>query len=130
LRGSIAALPVAATSIRANLIVPVSADDRFADQICVRRTLSTVIGIRLVSAAAAALFHLLMLQPGAFAGVLGGLVMTDEAPDAGPDQTVVTEKMPADTADCRTFQAARGIGRGSGQAGDKQWYCENHPALH
>jgi hypothetical protein len=120
---------VAVTSIRASLTVPVSADDRFADQICVSRTLSAVIGICLVSAAAA-LFHLLMLQPGAFTGVLGGLVMTDEAPDAGPDQAVVTEKMPADTADCRPFQAARGIGRRSGQAGNKQWYCEDHPAFH
>jgi hypothetical protein len=104
---------------------------RFTDQIFVRRTLSAVIGILLVSAAAAAaLFHLLVLQPSALAGVLGGLVMPDQASDAGADQAVVTEKMPADTADCRTFQAARGIGRSPGQASDKQWYCEDHPAFH
>jgi hypothetical protein len=79
--------------------------------------------------AAAALFHLL-LHPGPFAGVLGGLMMTDQASDAGAEQAMVTEKMPADTADCRTFQAARGIGRGAGQASDQQWYCKDHPALH
>ena len=62
-------------------------------------------------------FHLLMLQPGALAGVLGGLVMADQASDASAQQAVVTEKMPADTADRRPFQAARGIGRGAGQAG-------------
>jgi hypothetical protein len=90
--------------------------------------LSAVIRIRLVSAAAA-LFHLL-LHARAFAGVLGSLVMTDQASNAGAQQAMVTEKMPADTADCRPFQAARGIGRGPGQAGDKQWYCEDHPAFH
>jgi hypothetical protein len=117
------------TSIHASLAVPAFPADAIANQFFVRRALSVVIGIRLVSAAAA-LFHLLMLQPGAFAGVLGGLVMADQASDAGAQQTMVTEKMPADTADCRPFQAACGISRGAGQASDKQWYCEDHPAFH
>jgi hypothetical protein len=49
----------------------------------------------------------------ALAGVLGGLVVADNAARACPEQPVVTSEMPGDTADGGALQAAlgrRGIG--------------------
>jgi hypothetical protein len=56
--------------------------------------------------------------------------MADNATDAGSDQAVVTNKMAGDPADRCTFQASRGIGRGSGQACNQQGYHYNQCPLH
>ena len=64
----------------------------------------------------------MLLHPGSFARVLGCLVMTNNAPDPGPNQAVMTNKMAGDPADRRTLQTSRGIGRGSGQARNQQRY--------
>ncbi|HUC11199.1 MAG TPA: hypothetical protein VL985_12360 [Stellaceae bacterium] len=42
----------------------------------------------------------------------------------------MTQEMSADAADRRTFQTSRGICRGPGQAGDKQWHRKDHRAFH
>jgi hypothetical protein len=42
----------------------------------------------------------------ALAGVFGGLVMTDDAARACSEQSVVTGKMPSDSADDGALQAA------------------------
>ena len=47
-----------------------------------------------------------MVGPLPLASVLGGFVMADDAPRTRSEQPVVTDKMPGDTADNRSFQAA------------------------
>jgi hypothetical protein len=56
--------------------------------------------------------------------------MADHAPDAGSNQAVMTNKMAGDPADRCTFQASRGIGRGSGQACNQQRYRYDQCPLH
>jgi hypothetical protein len=56
--------------------------------------------------------------------------MANNAPDPGPDQAVMTNKMAGDPADRCTLQASRGIGRGSGQASNQQGYRYDLCPLH
>jgi hypothetical protein len=63
-----------------------------------------------------------MVGPLAGAGVLGGLVMADDAARACSEQPVVTGKMPGDSADDGALQAALGRRR----TGTQRETCDRH----
>jgi hypothetical protein len=63
---------------------------------------------------------LLLLLLGLFSGVLGRLMMTDDASSAGAEHAVMTGIMPGDTADNGALQTASGLQRRRNPTGSHQ----------